>query len=208
MEQMGKVWLGMKVEWLNNVKAVSILLIMLASSNLSAQTDMVIKSVKGNIQGTSTLHDWESQITKVTYKGAAKTKGITIQSIKDVEVKVLVEGIKSKEGKVMDKKTYEAFKSDKNPYITFSMKTAQVKTGEDKNVTIEVTGNLTMAGTTKLVPLTAKGKVLPNNDIQITVSKKLKMTEFNMKPPKAVLGTIHVGDEVTVNFEILLSRHK
>lgn len=186
-------------------KYLLILLLLLESTRVNAQTSLVVKSVKGNIQGTSTLHDWESEITKITYKGTARTKGNTIESIRDVEVKVLVEGIKSKEGKVMDKKTYEAFKADKNPYIMFSMKTAQVKTGADKKATIEVTGNLTMAGTTQLVSLTAESKILPNNDLQITVSKKIKMTTFNMDSPKAVLGTIHVGDEVTVNFDIVLT---
>ncbi len=61
-----------------------------------------------------------------------------------------------------------------------------------------------MAGTTKAVTLNAKGKVLENGDIQIAVSQKLKMTDFKMKPPKAVLGTIHVGDEITVNFDVVL----
>jgi hypothetical protein len=31
------------------------------------------------------------------------------------------------------------------------------------------------------------------------------MTEFNMEPPKAMMGTIKAGDEVTINFNIIFS---
>ena len=108
----------------------------------------------------------------------------------------------------MDHKTYEAFTSDKNPFITYSFASAKIVVDALKNVTIEALGDLTMAGVTIPTRITAKGKKLANGDLQLTVIKKLKMTEFNMKPPTAVLGTIKVGDEVTVNFNMVLVRAK
>ncbi len=62
-----------------------------------------------------------------------------------------------------------------------------------------------MAGTSKPVELEATGKMLANGDFQLSFSKKLKMTDFNMKPPTAVLGTIKVGDEITLNFNMVLT---
>jgi polyisoprenoid-binding protein YceI len=178
------------------------------SFHLQAQNDYALKSIKATIQGTSTLHEWESNITKVLFKGSLQSDGKSIKSIKNVEVKVPVEGIKSKEGKLMDNKTYDAFKSEKNPYITYSFNTAQAKVDNNNLVSIETTGNLTMAGVTKPVALTAKGKVLDNGDLQLNISKKLKMTEFKMDPPTAMMGAIKVGDEVTVNFNLILSQTK
>jgi polyisoprenoid-binding protein YceI len=173
-----------------------------------AQTDFSLKSVKATVQGTSTLHDWKSEITKIEFKGAVQTEGNMLKSIKNVEVKIPVDGIKSKEGKGMDRKTYKAFKSDQNPFITYTFSSAHVKQDTMHTVIIEVTGNLNMAGKTKPVSLTAKGKLLANGDLQLFVSKSLKMTEFEMTPPTAVLGTIKSGDEITLKFDLVLTHTK
>jgi hypothetical protein len=61
-----------------------------------------------------------------------------------------------------------------------------------------------MAGTSKPVSLSATGKQLPNGDLQLTVSKKIKMTDYNIEPPVMFLGTIKVGDEITVSFDFEL----
>jgi polyisoprenoid-binding protein YceI len=173
-------------------------------SSAQSQTNFSITVVKASVNGTSTLHDWESEITQIDCKGSLQSKGKTPQAIKEVEVKIPVESIKSKEGKIMDHKTYEAFKSDQNPFIIYTFKSAQVRIDPRQAVTIDISGNLTMAGTSRQVSLTAKGKKLPNGNFQLSVSQKLKMTDFGMKPPTAVLGTITVGDEVTVNFDLTL----
>jgi polyisoprenoid-binding protein YceI len=180
-------------------------LIISLSADMQAQSSYALKSVKATIQGTSSLHDWESNITKIQFKGSLLSDGKTLKTIKDVEVKVPVESIKSKEGKIMDNKTYNAFKYEQNPFIIYSFSMAQAKTVNNA-VTIETTGNLTMAGVTKPIPLSAKGNVLPNGDLQLAISRKLKMTDFKMVPPTAMMGAIKVGDEVTVNFDLVLTQ--
>ena len=168
-------------------------------------TDFSAKSAKGLIKGTSNLHDWEMDINKMECKGSIQSKDNTIQAIKNVEVKIRVENIKSEEGKIMDEKTYKAFHADKNPMITYTFSNADVKYDGAGAFTITAAGSLSMAGTTKPVSITAKGKVLANGDLQISVSKKIKMTEFKMEPPTALMGTIKVGDEVSVSFDLVLS---
>ncbi len=137
-------------------------------------------------------------------KGSFLLKDDELVALKDVEIKMAVKGIKSEEGKVMDNKTYDTFKSDKNPNIIYTFSSAQVKIAASKSVTIEVDGNLSMAGVTKPVSLTATGKELPNGDLQLSVSKKIKMTDYKMEPPVMMLGTIKVGNEITVSFDFVL----
>ncbi len=186
------------------------LIVLMLSFSLatSAQSSLKLKSIKGTVSGTSTLHDWESDITKIEYKGTLSPKGKVLQTLNNVELKIPVESIKSHEGKIMDHKTYEAFKSEENPYITFSFSSAQVQKDAAQNVTIVAAGYLTMAGTSRPVTLTVAGKTLANGDIKLALSQKLKMTDYNIKPPVAILGTITVNDEITVNFEMLLSNTK
>ncbi|MEO8085965.1 MAG: YceI family protein [Bacteroidota bacterium] len=178
------------------------------ASSESLLSDFNLKTVKAYVEGTSTLHDWKSEITKIECKGTFQSFDKTLEAIKNVEVKIPVSGIISEEGKIMDDKTYEAFKSDKNPFITYAFSSAKVKIAKNRSVNIEASGNLTMAGSTRPVSLTANGKLLANGDLQLNISKKLKMTDFNMKPPTAIFGTIKTGDAITVNFDLVLTKLK
>lgn len=165
-----------------------------------------VKSVKASVKGTSTLHAWKSEVTGIECNGSFESLNNILETIKDVEVKIPVKGIKSTEGKKMDSKTYETFKSDKNPFITYSFSRADVKTDAKRMVTIESYGNLVMEGISKPIVLNATGKVLQNGDLQLAVSQKIKMTDYKMKPPVMMLGTIKVGDEITVNFDFVLAK--
>lgn len=186
------------------VKGVVSFIILLNSLGGLAQANFSLKYVVASVSGTSSLHDWESKITTLDFKGYLTITDDRLSSVKDVTIKIPVKGIKSSEGKTMDRKTFEAFDGRHNPFIIYTLSKADVNIAADRLVTIDASGKLTMAGTTKTISLTSKGSVLPNGDVQLTISKKLKMTDFNMVPPTAVLGTIRVGDEITVNFDIVL----
>jgi hypothetical protein len=41
--------------------------------------------------------------------------------------------------------------------------------------------------------------------IRFKGSKQFKMTEYGVKPPTLMLGTMKVGDPVTVSFDLALS---
>ena len=165
-----------------------------------------MKTEKATVQGTSSLHEWESNITKIEGKGTFQLEDEVVTSVKDAEIKITVKGIISEKGDKMDKKTYETFNADKYPYITYSFNNAEVKINDAEAVKMDTNGTLSMAGVSKSVPISAVGKKLPNGDLHLTVSKKLKMTDFDMKPPVMLLGTIKVGDEVTVNFDFILAK--
>jgi polyisoprenoid-binding protein YceI len=167
--------------------------------------EYIVKTSASTIQGTSTLHDWESTISLVTCKSTFTIENNTLKAIKSTEVTIPVTGIKSDKGRIMDNKTYEAFLHEKNPNITFLLVTAQLTQVSAGKASIDASGYLEMAGVSKSVKLTGIATILANGDVQVTISKKLKMTEFKMKQPTAVMGTITVGDEVTVNFNLTLT---
>lgn len=180
---------------------LTIALLIIVTANAQ---DYVLKNSKSTIQGTSSLHDWESTISQVTYKGAFVVENNVLKSIKSAEVTIPVVGIKSTKGRIMDNKTYDAFLYEKNPNITFMLTSAQLR-AEGSGSAVDASGYLTMAGTMKAVKLTGLVKVLSTGDIQLTLSKKIKMTEYKMEQPTAMMGTITVGDEVTINFDLTLT---
>jgi polyisoprenoid-binding protein YceI len=162
-----------------------------------------VKTYKLTINGTSSLHEWESKVEKLDAKGSFAVTDNALTDIKDVVVKIPVTSIKSTKGKMMDNKTYDAFNHEKNPNIIFTLTNRKVN---EANQTLDVSGNLTMAGVTKAIDLSVKYKILPGGELQVSGSKKLNMLDYKMDPPTAMMGAIHVGDEVTVNFELVLSQ--
>lgn len=164
-----------------------------------------LKAYNISIHGSSTLHEWESKVTKVEWNGPLTLDAAKHLTFPVAELKIPVAGIQSEHGKIMDSKTYEAFNSEKNPYITFKMKAFTQKiVGND--ILMAVEGDLTMNGFTNLIMLSITGKTLANGDIQFTGSRGLKMTDYKMKPPTAMMGTIKVGNEVTVKFDLTISK--
>ena len=183
-----------------NLLIVTASLLFVQLNHLQAQS-LKVKNYKMTVQGTSSLHDWESNVEKLECKGSIVVAGNGLD-IKDIVVKVPVASIKSTKGKMMDNKTYDAFNHKQNPNIIFTMTGKKVN---ESNLTIDVKGTVSMAGTTKPITLVLNYKVLANGEIQITGSKKIILADFKMKPPTAMMGTIKVGDEVVVGFDITLS---
>ena len=150
-----------------------------------------------SILGTSNVHDWEMKVAKINSE-------LTLSSSKQITslvVKIPVISIKSGKG-IMDEKTYDAFDSKKNPNIVFQLTEASSIKLTDKDSEITLTGNLSMAGETRKISFKTVGKITKTGDYQLKGSVPLKMTDFKIKPPTAMLGAMKTGDAVTVKFDV------
>lgn len=153
--------------------------------------------------GTSNVHDWDVK--------AEKQSGKMILDLTDkpritqLNVTVVAESLKSGRGG-MDKNTYKALKTDKFKNISFELKDvksiSEVGTGTYK---VSAMGDLTIAGATKRVAVDFTIEVTSNQAL-IKGKKKLKMTDYGITPPKALLGTITTGDEITIEFNTILNK--
>jgi hypothetical protein len=65
-----------------------------------------------------------------------------------------------------------------------------------------LTGNLSFSGQTRKISIKTIGKITKSRDYQLKGSVPLKMTDYKMKPPTAMLGTMKTGDAVTVEFDV------
>ena len=183
---------------------VALLIFALIPAGVSAQTAYKIKTSKLIIEGTSSLHDWVSEARPVEWTGGFVIHDNQIVQVKDVTVKILVKSIKSEHGSMMDNKTYDAFKSDTNPAILYKFSSAKIS-GNGHDVVLLATGTLQMAGVTQTITMNVTARLLPNGDLQLTGAQKLNMKDYKMDPPTAVMGTIKVGPEVTVKFDLTLT---
>ncbi len=185
------------------MKAQTILLFVVlffSTASLLGQQNFQLASAEMTIEGTSTLHDWVSSVEQYTTKAEIEISNNKLVSIPMFEVRIPVKGIKSTKGKIMDNKTYNALKADDHPTIQFKLNKITLKTDNQ----LLASGQLTIAGKVKTVEFPVEYTTQPNQKIQFKGAYTLKMTDYNMDPPTALMGSIKTGDEVTVRFNCLL----
>lgn len=180
--------------------ALTLIFVSVSCATFAQSTYQIASDSKMVIQGTSSLHDWESDVTKLEGKAQLQLQNQQPQ-FQSFSLTIPVESIKSGKS-AMDKNTYEALKEDDYPNIQFTLKEIK-NAGQGK---IKASGNLSIAGTTQPVTLSADYDVNNPNQISLEGSHSFKMTEFGIDPPTAVFGTIKTGDEITIAYTLQLSK--
>lgn len=162
---------------------------------------VVLTESKLVVDGTSNLHDWTIEAKAMSGKASATIETDDLKALKNLDFSVEVEQLKSgKSG--MDKNTFKALKSTSHKNISFKLvKVVKMTTVSDNNYTIEAQGDLTIAGTTKRINQTFTVKLIGKKMV-FSGKQKIDMTVYGVEPPKALMGTIKTGKDVTVDFKV------
>lgn len=155
------------------------------------------------VAGTSTLHDWKETSSKGTVNAVFTMSGSKISDLSLLVFTVPVTSLKS-EHKTMDNNTYKALKADKHPEIAYTLSSATVTPVNATTFTIKTRGKLTIAGTTRETDVDATAKVNADNSITVSGSKKLKMTDYGVTPPKVMM--IRTGNDLTISYNLRLTK--
>ena len=169
------------------------------------------------LAGTSTLHDFESRtaetVVTMTRDGAAPeprdAAGLAALmralAVRDVEVTVPVLTLRS-EKSGLDKNLWKTLKAGEYPNIVFHLDRYSLPDSGAAGDTIAVKaeGSLTVVGVSR--PATLLLRAYPGDGgLWVEGRYALRMTEFGIKPPKMMLGTLRVGDRITVGYKLLLA---
>ena len=146
---------------------------LLLLGTLSAQNTFSVKTFKMTVSGTSSMHDWESNVTRLTAEGKMLVAGGNLEKLQNLQVTVPAKSIISTKGKIMDNKTYEALKADANPNISFQLSEIEAITPSGTNYTVKAKGNLTIAGVKKPVSMSVTASVTSNGQVSFKGSKKI-----------------------------------
>jgi len=179
-------------------KIAQALVVIVFTINIQAQEFSLVNSESSlTVSGTSSLHDWDIKAEQLN--GNINFENIEACKIKSLSFSVVAESLKSgKSG--MDKNTYKALDTNNHKNITFQLTQVKNVTNKGQNIyTVDALGNLSIAGTKKQVNMQFNITV-ENSKVKLKGEKALKMTYFNVEPPKALFGTVTTGDEITVKF--------
>lgn len=189
---------------------ICLVFLFILSYGQTVKLNVANEETKMTVSGTSTLHDWTSEVNtvngyvevgeKMLKKGKVKSGDV----IPVVSIVVPVKSIISPRGATMDKKTYNALKSEEHPEISFNLKDCKVGSVNGVDFKLTASGKLTIAGVTKDVEFPVEGKIVSAEKLSFTGAYKLNMVEYKMEPPSAMFGQIETGEEVEIKFELIV----
>lgn len=182
--------------------ALFVAITFVTSITVVAQTNYHTKALNIKLNGTSNLHDWEMKaVSGISDASFVVTNGRVI-SLSKMDFSLPVKNLKSGHSG-MDNNTYKALNSDANPNISFVLISATVVAAGGNNYKLNCLGKMTIAGTTNQTELIATGLYDPaDKSFTVTGIKKMKMTDYKVKPPKALLGTIRTGDDISISYNL------
>jgi len=155
------------------------------------------------LYGTSTLHDWT--MIANSYSANAQinlTADNQISAFSALTVVLPVHNLKS-EHDGMNDNAYEALKADDHKDIVFKLSDAKIASTGGNKYQITATGTLSIAGATRPITLTTAAIVNSDGSVSCSGSVPIKLSEFNIERPSFMLGTMKVGDALTLNYALI-----
>lgn len=161
------------------------------------------------VEGKSTVRDWKCDATKIEATVTGTTVATTA-SAKDVGaaakravLTIPVAQLDCRNG-TMNDHMRKALKADANKTIQYRIATWELTPRSDDSASVKTSGTLVMAGAEKPISVDLTAKRAAAGTWQLSGSKTLLMTEWGIKPPSLMLGTMKVRDPVTIRFELVL----
>ena len=196
-------------------KYLLIPLVAAVAATATAQATDGVRLVLGpselTFEGTSTLHAFHCRTTKLeatvnvdpTYMDAKLSK--LNRPLKTVDVVIPVKSL-SCGSKGLEQNMFKTLKADKYPEIRYQLSTYQIAgTATDDGVTLQSVGTLTIAGQQKTIEMLVKTDRGSDGNATATGTQSILMTDFGVKPPVFMLGTLRTGNKVVVSFKLNVS---
>jgi len=154
------------------------------------------------IEGTSNAHDWDMKAEDISGELYAELGNSLIENFKTADIQVNVEKLESGK-RIMNNKTYEALESEDHPKIKFQLRSVEDLYSAGNRFSGKANGVLTIAGNSKTVSIPFSGKMKGEDQFSVSGDYSLKMTEYDIDPPKAMFGSLKTGDEVTIKYDFV-----
>lgn len=110
----------------------------------------------------------------------------------------------------MNKDLYETLKAGQYPSIGISILEANLSSGDNLAEAAEwsdltARARLTVAGVSRTALLKVKARKTGPGAYRFLSQYTIKMTDFNIEPPTAMLGLIKVNNQIEINFDLTVA---
>ena len=182
---------------------LSVLAVSLAIHS-TAQQDFILDSENSEllISGTSSIHDWEMEAQTFNGKTTLELNDKEVKGIRTIDFSVKVADIESGK-RIMDNKAHDALNEKQNPRIRFLLNSNDLVAISNNKA--KFAGILEVAGKSRDVEVACDFNLVNNTTLSVQGKAPLKMTDFGIDPPTAMLGTLQTGDEISVKFDLLFN---
>ena len=160
------------------------------------------------IEGTSSMHAFHCKTNKINAYvdvDPGYTKDLTniARPIVSVKVNIVVRTLTCGNGQ-MDKNMYSTLNADANPIIKYTMSGYDILDGTAKPAAFaaKTSGTLVIAGKEKAINMTINAERLSDGKATAQGEQDVLMTDFGIKPPSFMFGTLKVGNEIKVKFNL------
>ena len=159
------------------------------------------------ISGNSTVRSFECSATTFATDiqaapGAVSALAGGEKVVTGVEVRVAAERLDCRNG-TMNEHMLKALKAKANPTIVFRLGSYEL-VPQDGGLRITMEGRLTLGGVEKPVTIVTTAKDEGEGALRVTGLHEIRMTEWGLKPPTLMLGTMKVDERIKVGFDLLL----
>lgn len=159
------------------------------------------------VTGTSNVRDFACTATSLTVDVAALPSAVVLvtrgeKGVTSVGVRIPAGQLDCQNGK-MNAHMMKALKAAEFPHITFDLTSYELAT-VPAAVTVTMTGDLTLGGVKKAVTITAKAAPVENGALKVTGVQDIRLSDYGLKAPQLMMGTLKVQDLVQVHFDLLL----
>lgn len=159
--------------------------------------------------GTSTLRSWTCTADKIDAALSSPDESVIANTLDGKEVAGTVQvdfpasKLECKNG-TMNEHMGKALKTKEFSNIRFTMTSYKVAKGTAVTGTLQ--GTLQLSGKTMPISVPVTFGTAADGAMRVTGKVPVTMTEWGIKPPTLMLGSIKVGPVVTVNFDLQLQK--
>lgn len=185
------------------MKRIIFMTLLVTALTLSASAQINYRLSQDDLQltveGTSSLHDWEMNVTGVNGHFTLDMSGESLEGISKLKVRVDANSIKNGNG-IMDRKAARALETDQHPEISYVLDRVLSFSNTADSIKGKLSGSLTIAGVEKDVTIDFESQYSDNEILIIKGNTSVLMTDFGIDPPRALAGTLKTGDRVELIF--------
>jgi len=159
-------------------------------------------------EGTSTLHGFtcttKTMQAYIDVDPTYRTADLSSLAHPIVAVQVVIPVKSLACGGELENNMFKTLNASKFPYIIYKLSSYDIVSGSASatGLTTGTKGQLTIAGKESPITMNVKASRGPDGVVSAVGEEQIKMTQFGIKPPTFMLGTLRVRDELKVRFNI------